>query len=421
MRICQIDVRVWLGEASRREGRPVTLGSIGAGDLEQILERGFDWVWLRGVWEQDPAVREEARRDALGLEAMRAALPDLELHDIEGSPTTGIRHEIADGLGGEDGFELLREDLARRGIRMFLDFSPRGSSPGDLERVAALADGVALIDDIEASALELATESGAGQRIQEFQEALERVRSIQPRFLVLAEGHLSPLLCLLADHVLDDSLAAALLERDVSRARERLRAGAGLVRYLERPGGQRARALFDGPSLLAASVLAYLSPGVALFQEGQLEGRRCQQDVRLARRRSEPLGGEIGGEAGGELEAFHESLLEIRSRIEDLPGRFIVCPVREAWAENSSHEQLVVSLREGSAGEWILVAVNFGPLGAQGYVDVSPIEPGGRKWLLQDLLSLAMYERGGDDIAARGLYLDLLPWDFNVFEVRPSG
>lgn len=400
-----MDARVWLGEASRRERRPVTLGSISSSELDRILESGFNWIWLRGVWEQDPTVRERARRCALGLEAMQAALPDLELTDIEGAPLEGVRHEIRAALGGEEGFELLRDDLARRGIHVLLDFSPAVGSAGELERVAAIADGICLVDDFATG-----TEPEASRALTALQAAIHRVRSIDPKFIVLAEGHLSPLARLTADFALDDVLFEALVTKDASRVRERLRAGSRFVRYLEIHGGRRARDLFEGPSYLAAAVLAYLPPGVALFQDGQREGRRLRQDARLVRRRDEA--------PDEEVEAFHESLFEVLFRTEALGGHYSVRPVREAWAENSTHDQFVLTLREGVAGEWLLVAVNFGPLRGQCYVDLSPLEPAGRTWVLQDLSSLAIYERDGDDLASRGLYLDLAPWDYNVFEVR---
>jgi hypothetical protein len=38
--------------------------------------------------------------------------------------------------------------------------------------------------------------------------------------------------------------------------------------------------------------------------------------------------------------------------------------------------------------------------------------------VLLDLLGDARYEREGDALAARGLYLDLPPWGYHAFDVR---
>jgi hypothetical protein len=36
----------------------------------------------------------------------------------------------------------------------------------------------------------------------------------------------------------------------------------------------------------------------------------------------------------------------------------------------------------------------------------------------RDLMGLASYDRAGDDILARGLYLDLPAWGYHVFDVQ---
>jgi len=36
---------------------------------------------------------------------------------------------------------------------------------------------------------------------------------------------------------------------------------------------------------------------------------------------------------------------------------------------------------------------------------------------LKDLMGPASYDRDGTDLVSRGLYLDLPPWSFHVFEV----
>jgi hypothetical protein len=36
---------------------------------------------------------------------------------------------------------------------------------------------------------------------------------------------------------------------------------------------------------------------------------------------------------------------------------------------------------------------------------------------LRDLMSPASYDRPGDELLARGLYLDMPPWGYHVFDV----
>jgi hypothetical protein len=44
-------------------------------------------------------------------------------------------------------------------------------------------------------------------------------------------------------------------------------------------------------------------------------------------------------------------------------------------------------------------------------------EIGSRRVTLRDLLSAASYERDGNELVDRGLYLDLPPWGRHVFEI----
>jgi hypothetical protein len=41
----------------------------------------------------------------------------------------------------------------------------------------------------------------------------------------------------------------------------------------------------------------------------------------------------------------------------------------------------------------------------------------GHRVRFTDLMSSAIYDRAGDDVLTRGLYLDLLPWGYHVFDV----
>ena len=66
-----------------------------------------------------------------------------------------------------------------------------------------------------------------------------------------------------------------------------------------------------------------------------------------------------------------------------------------------------------------LVVVNYGPAQGQCYVHL-PSDLRGRKYCLRDLLGPARYDREGDDLATRGLYVDMPPWGYHVFDVVPA-
>jgi hypothetical protein len=70
------------------------------------------------------------------------------------------------------------------------------------------------------------------------------------------------------------------------------------------------------------------------------------------------------------------------------------------------------------AEQRLLVAVNYGPTQAQCYVSVGMQGLAGRAFRLVDLLSGMEHERQGDELAGKGLFLDMPPWGHHVFELR---
>jgi alpha amylase-like protein len=117
----EINTRVWLRELSARAGRPLTLAEVPAEEIDTLAGRGFDAVWLMGVWTTGPGPRSVARRPELRAEWERA-LPDVTEEDIVGSPYAVTAYDVSPRLGGQDALAALRARLAAKGLRLFLDF-----------------------------------------------------------------------------------------------------------------------------------------------------------------------------------------------------------------------------------------------------------------------------------------------------------
>ncbi len=64
--------------------------------------------------------------------------------------------------------------------------------------------------------------------------------------------------------------------------------------------------------------------------------------------------------------------------------------------------------------------MNYAGNQGQCYVRLPFPELAGRAVRFSDLMSPASYDREGSDVAEKGLYLDLPPWGYHVFEVRFS-
>jgi hypothetical protein len=89
------------------------------------------------------------------------------------------------------------------------------------------------------------------------------------------------------------------------------------------------------------------------------------------------------------------------------------------WSGNPSYRNVVAhGWTLGEARR--LTAVNLGSERAQCFLPLDLADLTGRSWRLQDLLGEARYVRDGDDLAARGLYLDLPGYGYHLFDLRPA-
>jgi glycosidase len=102
---------VWLDQLSRVYGRAITrLDQIPDEELETLARRGFDALWLIGLWERSRA-SQRIKRLCGNPEAVASAY---SLHD----------YAIAADLGGAAGYEHLRDRARAHGIRLASDMVP---------------------------------------------------------------------------------------------------------------------------------------------------------------------------------------------------------------------------------------------------------------------------------------------------------
>jgi len=127
--IYEINTWVWLAELSAKAGRSVDLGSVPSAEWDTIVAYGFDAVWLMGMWERSPAGISIANRNQSLLSDFRRALPDFRPEDNVGSPYCIRGYVIDQHLGGRAGLAQARRELARRKVRLLLDFVPNHVAP----------------------------------------------------------------------------------------------------------------------------------------------------------------------------------------------------------------------------------------------------------------------------------------------------
>jgi hypothetical protein len=76
---------------------------------------------------------------------------------------------------------------------------------------------------------------------------------------------------------------------------------------------------------------------------------------------------------------------------------------------------LITWMWTGRTAEQRLVAVNYAGNQSQCYVRLPA--PGARAMRFTDLMDSSTFERDGRDLDAHGLYLDMPPWGYHVFEL----
>lgn len=117
----EINTWAWLDELSARLGREVTLADVPDQEWNALKERGFDIVWLMGIYQRSP----EARQVALEPEMMQSysrALPDWRPDDVIGSPYSVPAYKPDPRIGMWRDVDDVRKKLRARGMALFLDF-----------------------------------------------------------------------------------------------------------------------------------------------------------------------------------------------------------------------------------------------------------------------------------------------------------
>jgi len=127
--LLQINTRVWLERLSREAGRRVKLADIDDRTIDGFAAQGFDWIWLLSVWWTGAAGRAVSRSNPQWRAEFMTVLPDLTNDDICGSGFAITAYAVSEALGDESGLAQFRESLARRGVKLMLDFVPNHTAP----------------------------------------------------------------------------------------------------------------------------------------------------------------------------------------------------------------------------------------------------------------------------------------------------
>jgi len=286
---------------------------------------------------------------------------------------------------------------------------------GELVRIAGQCDGVRC--DMAMLVLPEVFQRTWGLPAKLFwPEATRRVREKVPGFCFMAEVYWDMEWTMQQqgfDYAYDKRLYDRLREGHARPVREHFHAGLDyqnkLARFLENHDEPRAAATFPAGQHEAAAVITFLSPGLRFFHAGQFEGRLKRISPHLGRAPDEAL--------NKPLKQFYDRLLDVLRRPAVRQGRWQLVECAPAWDGNGTSDAFIAFAWENEAGARVIACVNYAGHPSQCYVRLPFTDLGGRKWRLRDLLGDAQYERDGNDLQAQGLYLDLAPWQSQVFEM----
>jgi hypothetical protein len=286
---------------------------------------------------------------------------------------------------------------------------------GALLKIAGQCDGVRC--DMAMLVLPDVFERTWGRRAPPFwPDATRRVRERVPGFRFMAEVYWDLEWTMLQqgfDYAYDKRLYDRLHEGHARPVREHLHAGLDyqkqLARFLENHDEPRAASTFTRSKYEAAAVITYLSPGLRFFHQGQFEGRRKRISPHLVRAPLEPV--------DDTLQRFHDRLLAVLRQPVFRDGEWRLLDCTPAWDGNWTWDCFIAWTWHGAGSQRRLIAVNYAGNQSQCYVRIVLPDVSGRVVHLEDLTGTATYDRNGNDLVSRGLYVDLPPWGFHVFAV----
>jgi hypothetical protein len=286
---------------------------------------------------------------------------------------------------------------------------------GELQRIAGQCDGLRC--DMAMLLLPDVFQRTWGRRSEPFwPKAIAAVRQAQREFVFMAEVYWDLEWTLQQqgfDYAYDKRLHDRLCTLQARPVREHLQAGLDyqdhLARFLENHDEPRAASVFAPQVHAAAALVTYTTPGLRFFHQGQLEGSRVRVSPHLVRAPLEPVDPAIARYYARLLAALrHEALRD---------GLWSLLDCSDAWPGNASVGQFIAWHWQGPGERSLCAAVNYAPQRGQCFVRLPFPEWAGQTLRFKDLLGPSEYERSGDDLLQRGLYLDLPAWGHHLFEL----
>lgn len=181
-----------------------------------------------------------------------------------------------------------------------------------------------------------------------------------------------------------------------------------LTRFIENHDERRSVEIFGRERLEAPAALFSTLPGMKLYHQGQIEGKRIKIPVQMRRVMHE--------EPDRETSRLFEKLLSINKQDIFRDGEW---RLREVFpmTDTSSHDLIAYTWKAENRIK--LVVVNMTTVTASGRIPLQDITADNRNYKLLDELHAQLYLRNGNDMIHPGLIVILAPFRAHIFDISP--
>jgi hypothetical protein len=117
------------------------------------------------------------------------------------------------------------------------------------------------------------------------------------------------------------------------------------------------------------------------------------------------------------LKQFYDRLLSVLRHPAVRNGDWQLLECVPGWDGNWTSDCFLAFAWQGADVERLLVVVNYAPNQSQCHVRLPFNDLRDQQWRLEDSLSGAHYDWNGNDLESRGLFVDMAPWQAQVFSI----
>jgi hypothetical protein len=119
-KLYEINTRVWISQFGKDAG----FSQIPDDYFIELKRKGFDIVWLMGIWKTCPSVIEDCCFSVDLISSYNKSLKEWSKEDVIGSPYSIDDYIVNPLLGTSDDLLQLKERINSAGLKLFLDFIP---------------------------------------------------------------------------------------------------------------------------------------------------------------------------------------------------------------------------------------------------------------------------------------------------------